>query len=66
MSAAPEARAAAATDVECCLLALVANVAAAVDSHAEVLAAGGGLARALAAGLAAAVAARWPGLLEAS
>ena len=66
MSAAPEARAAAATGVECCLLALVANVAAAVDSHAEVLAAGGGLARALAAGLAAAVTARWPGLFEAS
>jgi len=33
-------RAAAATGVECCLLALVANVAAAVDSHEDVLAAG--------------------------
>ncbi len=65
MSAAPEARAAAATGVECCLLALVANVAAAVDSHDDVLAAGGHLARLLAAGLATAVLARWPELTEA-
>jgi purine-nucleoside phosphorylase len=64
MSAAPEARAAAATGVECCLLALVANVAAAVSSHADVLAAGGTLARLLAAGLATALSARWPALLE--
>jgi purine-nucleoside phosphorylase len=64
MSAAPEARAAAATGVECCLLALVANVAAAVASHEDVLAAGGGLARLLAAGLVPAVLARWPGLLD--
>jgi purine nucleoside phosphorylase len=63
MSAAPEARAAAATGVECCLLALVANVAGAVDSHDEVLAAGGRLARLLAAGLTQAVTARWPDLL---
>ena len=51
MSAAPEVRAARATGVECCLLALVANVAAAVDSHEDVLAVGGRLARLLAAGL---------------
>ena len=64
MSAAPEVRAAAATGVECCLLALVANVAAAVGSHADVLAAGGRLAGLLAAGLPRALAARWPDLLE--
>jgi purine-nucleoside phosphorylase len=63
MSAAPEARAAAATGVECCLLALVANAAAAVDSHQDVLAAGGRLAHLLAAGLTHAVTARWPDLL---
>jgi purine-nucleoside phosphorylase len=62
MSAAPEARAAAATGVECCLLALVANVAAAVGSHDDVLAAGGRLAGLLAAGLTRAVLARWPDL----
>ena len=64
MSAAPEARAAAASGVECVLLALVANVAAAVGSHEDVLAAGGRLARLLAAGLAIAVTARWPDLLD--
>jgi purine-nucleoside phosphorylase len=64
MSAAPEARAAVASGVECGLLALVANVAAAVDSHEDVLAAGGRLAELLAAGLAAVVVARWPELLE--
>jgi purine-nucleoside phosphorylase len=64
MSAAPEARAAATTGVECCLLALVANVAAAVDSHEDVLAAGGRLARLLAGGLARAAFTRWPDLLE--
>ena len=64
MSAAPEARAAAASGVECGLLALVANVAAAVDSHEDVLAAGGRLAGLLAAGLSAAVLARWPELPE--
>jgi purine-nucleoside phosphorylase len=62
MSAAPEARAAAATGVECCLLALVANVAAAVGSHEDVLAAGGRLAELLAGGLMQAVTARWPDL----
>jgi purine-nucleoside phosphorylase len=65
MSAAPEARAAAATGVECCLLALVANVAAAVDSHEDVLAAGGRLADLLAGGLTGALTARWPDLLTA-
>ncbi len=64
MSAAPEARAAAATGVECCLLGLVANVAATVGSHEDVLAAGGGLAGPLAAGLVGALVARWPDLLE--
>ncbi len=64
MSAAPEARAAAASGVECGLLALVANVAAAVDSHEDVLAAGGGLAELLAARLTAALVARWPELRE--
>jgi len=64
MSAAPEARAAVATGVECCLLALVANEAAAVGSHEDVLAAGGRLARLLAGGLTVALAARWPDLLE--
>jgi purine-nucleoside phosphorylase len=64
MSAAPEARAAVATGVECCLLALVANVAAAVGSHEDVLAAGGRLARLLAAGLTPAVLARWPDLYQ--
>jgi purine nucleoside phosphorylase len=64
MSAAPEARAAAAGGVECCLLALVANAAAAVGSHVDVLAAAGRLAGLLAAGLTTAVAARWPDLLR--
>ena len=62
MSAAPEARAALATGVECCLLGLVANVAAAVGSHEQVLAAGQRLAGLLTAGLSGAVAARWPEL----
>jgi purine-nucleoside phosphorylase len=62
MSAAPEARATAATGVECCLLALVANVAAAVGSHEDVLAAGDRLASLLAAGLTRAILARWPDL----
>ena len=64
MSAAPEARAAGATGIECCLLALVANVAAAVGSHDDVLAAGGRLAGLLAAGLTRAAFARWPDLFE--
>jgi purine-nucleoside phosphorylase len=64
MSAAPEARAAATTGVECCLLALVANVAAAVGSHDDVLAAGGRLARLLGTCLTRVLAARWPDLVE--
>ncbi len=62
MSAAPEVRAAAATGVECCLLGLVANKAAAAGSHDEVLAAGARLGRLLASGVIAAVLARWPDL----
>jgi purine-nucleoside phosphorylase len=62
MSAAPEVRAAAASGAECCLLALVANRAAEVGSHEEVLERGARAARDLSAGLGAAVAARWPGL----
>jgi purine-nucleoside phosphorylase len=65
MSAAPEVRAARESGVECCLLALAANVAAAVGSHEDVLAAGGGLARLLAAELAGVLVARWPELLDA-
>jgi purine-nucleoside phosphorylase len=65
MSAAPEVRAAPDCGVECCLLALVANVAAAVGSHRAVLAAGGGLARLLAAELAGVLVARWPDLPDA-
>jgi len=65
MSAAPEVRAAADSGVECCLLALVANVAAAVGSHEDVLAAGGGHARLLASELAGVLTARWPALLDA-
>lgn len=65
MSAAPEARAAAACGVECCLLALVANVAAAVGSHEDVLAAGAPLAGLLATGLTGALLARWPDLAQA-
>jgi purine-nucleoside phosphorylase len=66
MSAAPEVRAAVASGVECCLLALVANAAAAVVSHDEVLAAGGRLAELLAGGLAGVLAARWPGISDAA
>jgi purine nucleoside phosphorylase len=60
MSAAPEVRAAHAAGAACCLLALVVNRAAAVGSHEDVLAFGGRLAGALAAGLCGVVAARWP------
>ncbi len=63
MSAAPEVRAARGAGAECCLLALVVNRAAAVSSHDDVLAFGGGLAAGLAAGLGAVIAARWPGLV---
>jgi len=64
MSAAPELRAACAAGAECCLLALVANRAAEVGSHEEVLSRGAAAARGLSAGLGAAVAARWPGLIR--
>ena len=64
MSAAPEVRAARAAGASCCLLGLVANRAAAADSHEAVLAAGAALAGALAGALAAAVAARWPEVLS--
>jgi purine nucleoside phosphorylase len=62
MSAAPELRAAHAAGASCCLLGLVANRAAAVGSHEDVLAVGGSLASGLAAALPAAVLARWPGI----
>ena len=62
MSAAPEARAARAAGASCCLLALVANRAAAVGSHDEVLSGGASLAALLAGRLAATIAARWPEL----
>jgi purine-nucleoside phosphorylase len=60
MSGAPEVRAARAAGAACCLLALVVNRAAAVGSHDDVLAVGGQLAGALAAGLGRIVSARWP------
>ncbi len=66
MSAAPEVRAARGRGVACCLLGLVANRAGAVGSHAEVLTAGGDLARTLGAVLGAAIDARWPELAAAS
>ena len=62
MSAAPEVRAAGESGVECCLLGLVANVAAAVGSHEDVLAAGGDLALLLAADLGIVLVTRWPEL----
>ena len=66
MSAAPEARAAAASGVECCLLALVANVAAAAGWHDDVLAAGGRLCgNCSPAASRGCSSARWPDLLDA-
>lgn len=62
MSAAPEVRATRAAGASCCLLALVANRAAAVGSHDEVLSGGAPLAALLAGRLAATIAARWPEL----
>ena len=64
MSAAPEMRAARAAGAASCLLGLVANWAAAVGSHEDVLAVGAVLADVLAAALPAAVLARWPELTE--
>jgi len=63
MSAAPEVRAAAAAGATCLLVAVVANRAAEVGSHDEVLRRGARAARDLAAGIGAAAAARWPGLV---
>lgn len=60
MSGTPEARAAAAAGAESCLLGLVANRAAAIGSHEDVLAVGAALADVLAAALPAVVTARWP------
>ncbi len=62
MSAAPEVRAAHAAGATCCLLALVANRAAAVGSHDDVLSGGASLGALLAGRLAATVKARWPEL----
>ena len=62
MSAAPEVRAAAGAGAACLLLAVVANRAAEVGSHEEVLERGARAGHDLSAGLGAAVAARWPGL----
>jgi purine nucleoside phosphorylase len=62
MSAAPEVRAAQSAGAACCLIALVANRAAAVGSHDDVLSSGAPLAAALAGRLAATIAARWPEL----
>jgi purine nucleoside phosphorylase len=62
MSAAPEVRAARAAGAACCLLALVANRAAAVGSHDDVLTGSAALADLLARRLAATIAARWPEL----
>jgi purine-nucleoside phosphorylase len=62
MSAAPEVRAARATDTECLLLALVVNQAAAVSSHADVLATAGRLTGSLASTLLVAIPGRWPEL----
>ncbi|MEI6726731.1 MAG: hypothetical protein WCN81_10985 [Actinomycetes bacterium] len=62
MSAAPEVRAAHAAGASVCLLALVANRAAAVGSHEDVLTGGASLAALLAGRLAATLVARWPEL----
>jgi len=62
MSAAPEVRAARATGVECLLLALVVNQAAAVGSHNDVLVTAGRFSSSLASALITAVKARWPEL----
>jgi purine-nucleoside phosphorylase len=62
MSAAPEVRAARATGVECLLLALVVNQAAAVGSHDDVLVTAGRLSGSLASALITATKARWPEL----
>jgi purine-nucleoside phosphorylase len=62
MSAAPEVRAARAAGIDCVVLAVVVNRAAAAGSHEEVLASGSRLAGRLSAGLLPAARARWPEL----
>ena len=62
MSAAPEVRAAHAAGAASCLLALVANCAAAVGSHDDVLSGSAALAVMLAGRLTATIVARWPEL----
>jgi purine nucleoside phosphorylase len=62
MSAAPEVRSARDAGAGLCLLALVANRAAAVGSHDDVLTGGAALGALLAGRLAAVITARWPGL----
>ena len=62
MSAAPEVRAARATGVDCLLLALVVNQAAAVGSHDNVLATASRFSSGLASALITTVKARWPEL----
>lgn len=62
MSAAPEVRAAHAAGAASCLLALVANRAAVVGSHDDVLSGSASLAVMLAGRLAATIVARWPEL----
>jgi purine-nucleoside phosphorylase len=62
MSAAPEVRAARRFGAACCLLALVANRAAAIGSHEDVLAGAGRLAADLRGDLVRALQARWPEL----
>jgi purine-nucleoside phosphorylase len=62
MSAAPEVRAARHAEASCCLLALVANRAAAIGSHEDVLAGAGRLAADLRGDLVRALQARWPEL----
>jgi purine nucleoside phosphorylase len=64
MSAAAEVRASALAAAECLLLAVVANRAAEVGSHEEVLRRGAQGARSLSSGLGVALAARWPGLVS--
>jgi purine nucleoside phosphorylase len=62
MSAAPEVRSARAAGGALCLLALVANRAAAVGSHDDVLSGGASLGALLAGRIAAVITARWPEL----
>ena len=62
MSTAPEVRAASRAGAELCLLSLVVNRAAAVGSHAEVLATAARFRSAIGAALEEVVLARWPEL----